>query len=199
MVRKLFQAKPIEEPADPVIIAVYQTLYARYENHTDKIWLIPSLILAAETLLFAGVFAISSRLAVGVLGVLGFVIAFVGLMTMRRFDLSALLDRNLLDIYEERLLGLVKSVKTTEKPWPRLAHGIRFPDRIKHLAVEQGLPPGSMPRGVFYGGSARGMPKRIAQATDRLVMARFPSSGGWYALLALRFSQRLSGEHFVLE
>src|ERR1700677_4116213 len=140
---RVFQAKSTQEPVDPAIIAIYQTLYARYDNHTDLIWRVPSFILTAEALVFAGIFTISSRMAVGVLGSLGAIIAFVGLLTMRRFDLSALLDRNLLDIYEERLFSLAEAAKSTGKPWPRLAHGTRFPDRIRLLAVEQGRPPGS--------------------------------------------------------
>jgi hypothetical protein len=178
---------PDPEPAqslDPVVIAVYQTLYSRYDNHTDLIWRVPSFILTAETLIFAGIFTITSRLAVGVLGVLGALISFVGLLTMRRFDLSALVDRSLLDIYEARLLHQVQA-DHAGKPWPQLAHGMRLPERLKSLAREQGLPEGSNPRGIFYGSSRNDIAGRAATAIDRLIVVRFPSSGGWYVLLAL--------------
>ena len=171
--------------ADPAVLAIYQTLWARYDNHTDLIWRVPAFILTADTLIFAGIFTINSRLAVGVLGCLGALISFVGLFTMRRFDLSALVDRSLLDIYEQRLLDRVDVAGSSDRPWPRLAHGTRFPDRVRILAAEQGLPAGSIPRGIFYGGTRNSKLGRTAQAIDRLVVSRFPSSGGWYALLAL--------------
>jgi hypothetical protein len=75
-----------------VFIAVYQTLAVRRGGHLDLLWRVPAFVLTAETFIYAGIFVITPKQAIVVLGLLGIATAVLGAMTMRRAHLAGNVD-----------------------------------------------------------------------------------------------------------
>ena len=117
---------------DPgVVLAVYQTLAARRSSHADVLWRVPAFVLTAETFVYAGLLIITPRQAIIVLGLLGVLTALFGAITMRRAQLAAGIDDDLLDWFEDRMLG-------PERQKYRLHHAASFDRRANELAKLQG-------------------------------------------------------------
>lgn len=178
---------------DASAVAVYQTLFLRYQSNTDLQWRVPSFVVTAEAFVFAGLFTLNSKAAVMLLGLLGFLLAIGGSLTMRRLELAAILDRGLLDIYETRLLPQSNIPQSnidhgTVQPWPALLHVNRLPNRAELLArVQQKETDSGMDSiipGLFYGSSVKGRLGRLLRFLDRAVLVAFPPSLWWFLLLA---------------
>lgn len=104
-----------------VLLAIYAVLNSRYESNTTLQWQIPIYAFTAQAALLAGLIASRGETSVG-LGWLAFAVGFVGILVMRRIELTARWDRQLLSKFEDYLLG-------ANSPW-RLLHDDSFPARL---------------------------------------------------------------------
>ena len=107
---------------DPSLLAVYATLFARCSSNSTLQWQVPAFVLASQGALLAGVLVTTGALALS-LGVGSAVFGGAGALAMRRIELTARWDRELLDEYEKRLLVNDEDL--------RLHHDAVFPERLR--------------------------------------------------------------------
>jgi hypothetical protein len=110
------------DTGDSGVLAAYAVLSARYESNTTLQWQIPAYVIAIEGSLLAGVL-IARGLVTVLLGSVAFILSGVGSAVMRRIELTARWDRELLDLYETRLLA--------SEPDLQLHHGKAFRERLQ--------------------------------------------------------------------
>lgn len=123
-----------------VLLALHGVLAERYIATNSLQWQIPVLGLAAESFLIAAN-ASSSALAVqAALSLAIFAVGLGSLVVMRRVEVSAFLDRPMLDHLEQMLIG--------DAPIPRLMHAARanareiaFRDSLGNEAVDEMVTP----------------------------------------------------------
>jgi len=108
------------------LLAVYAVLNSRYSSNTTLQWQIPIYVFTAQAALLAGLIASKGGTAIG-LGWLALAVGSVGSLVMRRIELTARWDRQLLSRYEDALLGV-------ESPL-RLLHDESFPARLRALPL----------------------------------------------------------------
>jgi hypothetical protein len=116
------------------IIAIYSVLANRYNANIALQWQIPTLSLTAQSFVIAASATSVDYLSVQVaLSVAICAIGIGSVLIMRRIELTAFMDRPMLDRYEELLVA--NSIV------PPLHHGGRIPDReavfAGHLGGEQ--------------------------------------------------------------
>ncbi len=112
-------AEPVSRDA---LIAIYSTLFARYNANVALQWQIPTLAMTAQSFVIGASAASVNYLAVQI--ALSFAICAIGfgsVLIMRRIELSAFMDRPMLDRYEQLLVA--------GSGIPLLHHGGRIADR----------------------------------------------------------------------
>jgi hypothetical protein len=133
-----------------------------------------------ESFIYAGIVATTSQAdrVRYVLGSLGVLLAAVGSVSMRRFELRANADRLLVGLYEREL--------SKDSTFRVIDHRSRWPDRVRELREivgEGSLANDELPPGVYYGSGHRRL-GRPTVAVDQF-FAVFPASLQWTLLMVL--------------
>jgi len=81
---------------------IYGVLFERYASNTSLQWQIPMYVIPAQAALYVGIAAGGSDLGI-FLGALACAVGLIGPIVMRRIELTARWDRQLLDEYEQRI------------------------------------------------------------------------------------------------
>lgn len=119
-----------EAGGDPDLIAVYQGLVARWQSNNSILWQLFAFVIGADVALIVGYAGVKNgsylQFILGCLGLGG--IGLLGPLAVRFIETILLMDRLLMDRYEEVLLR--------NHPNLRLFHGQRMRVRMRSLRSE---------------------------------------------------------------
>lgn len=133
-------------------------------------------VITVEGAVYAAIFVASPRPAIWVIAAVGLVVAWLGMLTMRRHQISALVDGGYLNLFEQRL----SDGDTDDLPLQQ--HQTRLPERVQWLAGHR--IGGKTPR-IFYIGPGPHRLSHLLQRLDEFFATRFSSAEVWLGILPL--------------